>query len=98
MDPGQGLAAATVIGAVIAVPYGVAIDGRRLFTPAALGLGAIIALLADVLAYSLQATALGRMPGRLFSILTSTATHGFRAVVRPCRSRRRSVGCGRAGP
>ena len=26
------------------------------------------------------------------------ATHGFRAVVRPCRSRRRSVGCGRAGP
>jgi len=26
------------------------------------------------------------------------ATHGFRAVVRPCRSRCRSVGCGRAGP
>ena len=26
------------------------------------------------------------------------ATHGFRAVVRPCRSRRRSVGCGRVGP
>jgi hypothetical protein len=26
------------------------------------------------------------------------ATHGFRAVVRPCRSRRRSAGSGRAGP
>ena len=26
------------------------------------------------------------------------ATYGFRAVVRPCRSCRRSVGCGRAGP
>ena len=26
------------------------------------------------------------------------ATHGFRVAVRPCRSRRRSVGCGRAGP
>lgn len=72
MDPAQGLAAVTVIGAVIAVPYGIAIDGRRMLTPAALGLGAAIALLADVLAYSLQATALGRMPGRLFSILAST--------------------------
>ena len=26
------------------------------------------------------------------------AAHGFRAVVRPCRSRRRSVGCGTARP
>ena len=28
----------------------------------------------------------------------SSTARGFRAVARPCRSRRRSVGCGRAGP
>ena len=35
-------------------------------------LGAAVALLCDVLAYTLQAEALGRMPRGLFSILTST--------------------------
>lgn len=35
-------------------------------------LGALVALLADVIAYSLQAEALSRLTGRLFSILTST--------------------------
>jgi inner membrane transporter RhtA len=33
---------------------------------------ALVALLADVIAYSLQVEALSRLTGRLFSILTST--------------------------
>jgi inner membrane transporter RhtA len=43
-----------------------------MFTGRSLLLGTAIALLCDVIAYTLQADALRRMPRSLFSILTST--------------------------
>jgi hypothetical protein len=57
--------------AVIAVPLGVAVDRRHLADLHVVLLGAAVALLTDVIAYSLQAEALTKISGRLFSILTS---------------------------
>ncbi|MHB8295154.1 MAG: EamA family transporter [Acidimicrobiales bacterium] len=68
----EGLAVASLAGAVIAVPFGVAVDGPRLADLHVLLLGVAVALLADIIAYSLQAEALTKISGRLFSILAST--------------------------
>ena len=62
---------ATGCAAVLTVPFWLANNPGRIFTRILL-LGAAVALLSDVLSYSLQSEALGRMPGSLFSILTST--------------------------
>jgi inner membrane transporter RhtA len=67
-----GLSLATTWAAVVVVPLWLATDPGRIFTPRALVLGAVVALLSDVISYSLQSEALGRMRGSLFSILTST--------------------------
>jgi inner membrane transporter RhtA len=67
-----GLSLATGCAAVLTVPFWLANNPGRIFTPRILLLGAAVALLSDVLSYSLQSEALGRMPGSLFSILTST--------------------------
>lgn len=72
MDQGQALASATIVAALISLPYGITVDHAGIFTWKALGLGAAVALLADVISYSLQAEALGRISGRLFSVLSST--------------------------
>jgi inner membrane transporter RhtA len=47
-------------------------DPGRIFTWRTMLLGAVVALLSDVVSYSLQGEALGRLPAGLFSILTST--------------------------
>lgn len=67
-----GLALATGWAAAVTVPFWLASDPGRVFTLRTLLLGAAVALLSDVVSYSLQSEALGRMPGSLFSILTST--------------------------
>jgi inner membrane transporter RhtA len=59
-------------GAVICLPYGIAVAGPALLRPANLLLGLVVSLLASVISYSLQMDALRRMPRRLFSVLTST--------------------------
>jgi inner membrane transporter RhtA len=66
------LTAVTLVAAVIALPYGIAVDHAAMFTWKALGLGALVALLADVIAYSLQGQALSRLSARTFSVLSST--------------------------
>jgi inner membrane transporter RhtA len=67
-----GLAFATAWAAVVTVPFWLASDPGRIFTPKTLLLGAVVAVLSDVVSYSLQSEALGRLPASLFSILTST--------------------------
>jgi inner membrane transporter RhtA len=67
-----GLSLATAWAAVVVVPFWLATGPGRIFTPRTLLLGAVVALLSDVISYSLQSEALGRMRGSLFSILTST--------------------------
>jgi inner membrane transporter RhtA len=66
------LALATTWAAVVTVPFWLASDPGRIFTWRTLVLGAVVALLSDVVSYSLQSEALGRLPASLFSILTST--------------------------
>jgi inner membrane transporter RhtA len=68
----DALALATLAGAVVAVPVGAALAGARMASVHVLLLGAAVAFLADVVAYSLQAEALGRISPSLFSVLTST--------------------------
>jgi inner membrane transporter RhtA len=72
--PGRssGLTLATGWAALIMVPLWLATGPGRIFTPRILLLGAVVALLSDVISYSLQSEALRRLPGSLFSILTST--------------------------
>jgi inner membrane transporter RhtA len=62
----------TIIAAVIALPYGIAVDHAGMFTWKAIGLGVAVALLTDVIAYSLQGQALSRLSARTFSVLSST--------------------------
>jgi inner membrane transporter RhtA len=74
-DPGDragALTTATLVAALVTLPYGIAVDHATMFSLHALWLGAIVALLADVIAYSLQAHALSRVPARTYSLLVST--------------------------
>jgi inner membrane transporter RhtA len=66
------LSTITVMAAVVALPYGIAVDHAGMFTPKALALGVVVALLTDVIAYSLQGHALSRLSARTFSVLSST--------------------------
>jgi inner membrane transporter RhtA len=68
----SGLTLATGWAALVVVPLWLATGPGRIFTPRILLLGAVVALLSDVISYSLQSEALRRLPGALFSILTST--------------------------
>jgi hypothetical protein len=85
---------------VITVPFWLDTGPGRILAPRTLVLGAVVALLSDVVSYSLQSEALGRMHGSLFSILSSTepavvalfglvALGQFRAVGRDARCRSR---------
>ncbi len=67
-----GLALSTSLAALAMVPLAVATVGTRVLDPRVVLLGVVVAVLSDVLAYTLQAHALDRIPSGLFSILTST--------------------------
>jgi inner membrane transporter RhtA len=71
-DRGGTLTTITFVAALAALPYGLAVDAAGMLTWKALWLGVVVALLTDVIAYTLQAHALSRMPARTFSVLSST--------------------------
>lgn len=60
-----------MIGALVAVPAGIAHAGMAIFSPALLPLGLSIAFLSSALPYSLEMIALTRLPARTFSVLLS---------------------------
>jgi inner membrane transporter RhtA len=68
---GKGLALAMVVGAAIALPFGVTSAGTALLDPVVLAAAAAVALMSSVLPYSLELEALRRMPPRVFGILMS---------------------------
>ena len=68
---GKGLALAMVVGAVIALPFGVTSAGTALLDPVVLVVGLAVALMSSVIPYSLELEALRRMPPRVFGILMS---------------------------
>ncbi|MCX2954303.1 EamA family transporter [Lentzea sp. NEAU-D7] len=68
---GRGLALAMVVGAVIALPFGVGSAGTAMLDPVVLAAGFAVALMSSVIPYSLELEALRRMPPRVFGILMS---------------------------
>lgn len=78
----DGLAIAMSIGAVVAIPFGVATAGPPLFHGDVLVIGAGVAVLSSAIPYGLELLALRRLPAATFSILMSlspalAATAGF---------------------
>jgi inner membrane transporter RhtA len=67
----DGLAMAMAVGALVALPFGIASGGVALLTPTALLVGACVALLSSVVNYSLELAALRSVPARTFGVLMS---------------------------
>jgi inner membrane transporter RhtA len=66
-----GLALATLLGAAVVAPFGVATAGSALVQPRVLLLGATVGVLASALPYSLDLLALRRLRTAVFGVLTS---------------------------
>ncbi|POM22314.1 Threonine/homoserine exporter RhtA [Actinomadura rubteroloni] len=66
-----GLAAASVVAAAVAVPFGVAAGGTALLDWRLLLLGLGVGVLSSVIPYSLEMEALRRVPPRVFGVLMS---------------------------
>ncbi|WP_405735401.1 EamA family transporter [Streptomyces sp. NBC_00028] len=78
----DGLALAMVVAAVLFLPLGIAESGTKLLDPMTLALGSAVAVLSSVLPYTLELSALRRLPASTFAILMSlepaiAATAGF---------------------
>jgi inner membrane transporter RhtA len=70
--PGRaGLALAMAVASLVLCPVGVVQGGAALLQPGVLGLGLAIALLGNVLPYSLEFKALKSLPPRVFGVLIS---------------------------
>ncbi|HZG38216.1 MAG TPA: EamA family transporter [Nodosilinea sp.] len=68
---GEGLALSMAVGALLLLPVGVLAEGLVLLSPQILLLGLGVALLASTLPYSLEMSALRRMPVNVFGVLMS---------------------------
>ena len=68
---GSGLALAMGVAAAITAPFGLAAGGTQLLDPRVLLFGLGVALLSSALPFTLEMTALRRMPARTFGILLS---------------------------
>lgn len=69
----DGLALAMAIGALIALPFGIASAGDALLRVNLLALGAAVAVLSSTIPYALELVALRRLPPAAFAILMSLA-------------------------
>ena len=67
----SGLAIASLVGAIVLAPPAVVEAGATLLEPRVLLLGLAVGLLSSVIPYSLELTALRRIPPRVFGILMS---------------------------
>ncbi|HJT99032.1 MAG TPA: EamA family transporter [Rhodanobacteraceae bacterium] len=69
---GDAVALGSAIGALVAVPAGIAHAGSALFSPSMLPFALGVAVLSSALPYSLEMHALTRLPARIVGILVST--------------------------
>ena len=69
----DGLALAMTIGAVLALPFGIASAGEALLRPEILALGAAVAILSSTIPYAFELIALRRLAASAFAILMSLA-------------------------
>jgi inner membrane transporter RhtA len=67
----EGLALATAVAAVVSAPFGLTSGGAALWWPSTMAVGLGVALLSSVFSYSLELTALRRLPARVFGVLMS---------------------------
>ncbi|HET8926891.1 MAG TPA: EamA family transporter [Microbacterium sp.] len=67
----DGLALAMTVGALLALPFGIADAGAALFDPVLIGLGAGVAILSSTIPYALELVALRRLQASAFAILMS---------------------------
>lgn len=67
----DGLALAMSVGAVIALPFGIAQAQGALLRPDVLALGAAVAVLSSTIPYALELIALRRLPASAFAIMMS---------------------------
>lgn len=67
----DGLAIAMAIGAILALPFGLATAGSALFQPHVLAIGLGVALLSSTIPYAFEMTALRRISPAVFAILMS---------------------------
>lgn len=67
----SGLAAASLVGALVLAAPAIREGGSALFDPRILALGVAVGLLSSVVPYSLEMTALRRIPPRVFGVLMS---------------------------
>lgn len=60
-----------IVGALVALPFGIASGGAALLSPHVLALALVVALLSSAIPYTLEMFALRRLPTRTFGVLTS---------------------------
>lgn len=70
-DTGGGLAIAMSVGALAALPIGIAQGGAHLVSPRSLALGAAVGIMSSAIPYSLEMEALRRITTTLFGVLMS---------------------------
>jgi inner membrane transporter RhtA len=70
-DSGHGLALASVVAALVPLGPGLATGGGDLLSGEVLALGVLVALMSSVIPYSLEMSALRRMPANVFGVLMS---------------------------
>lgn len=68
---GSALALASVVGAAVVTPFGIAEAGTSLLEPHVLLIGLAVAMASSAIPYSLELEALRRMPPRVFGVLMS---------------------------
>jgi len=68
---GHGLALACAVAAIVPIGPGIAEGGGELLATEALALGVLVALMSSVIPYSLEMSALRRMPANVFGVLMS---------------------------
>jgi inner membrane transporter RhtA len=69
----DGLALAMTIGAIIALPFGIADAGAALLRIELVALGAAVAILSSTIPYAFELVALRRLPAAVFAIMMSLA-------------------------
>lgn len=71
MHGGTATAVGMAFAALMALPFGLIIDGGKLLNPALLPMGILVAVLSSALPYSLEMISLKKMPPKTFGILMS---------------------------
>ncbi|MCX2431900.1 EamA family transporter [Pedobacter sp. GR22-10] len=71
MKGGEAVSAGMLIATIVILPFGIFSGGFSVLTPRLLGLGAALALLSSAIPFTLEMSALKKLPAKTFSILMS---------------------------